>query len=112
MQSIYTAGISSYSMANLYQPAGVINTNSGYYNNNTNPNYMSQQQFPNAGGVLYAAPTTQNSSVAVGLSTNIGIGVTQLTDVNYSSQHINYEQNSTGNPLLNNQQQYATIVPK
>ena len=47
MQSIYTAGMSSYSMANLYQPAGIVNVSSSYYNNNTNPNYMAQQNLNN-----------------------------------------------------------------
>lgn len=136
MQSIYTAGVSSYSMANLYQPAGIVNVSSSYYNNNTNPNYMSQQRLDNAGGVLYAAPTIKNTSSAMGLSVNGAQSVEMLTDNNFSAQHIDYQKNpaaisctsggsfseqqsGTGNtfqPVLPgilynlNNQQYATIT--
>ena len=95
MQSIYTAGVSSYSMANLYQPAGIVNVSSSYYNNNTNPNYMSQQRLDNAGGVLYAAPTIKNTSSAMGLSVNGTQSVEMLTDNNFSAQHIDYQKNPT-----------------
>jgi hypothetical protein len=136
MQSIYTAGMSSYSMANLYQPAGIVNVNSSYYNNNTNPNYMSQQRLDNSGGVLYAAPTIKNTSSAMGLSVNGAQSVETLTDNNFSAQHNDYQKNpaaisctsggsfsqqqsGTGNtfqPVLPgtlynlNNQQYATIT--
>jgi hypothetical protein len=40
MQSIYTAGGSSYSMSNLYKPAGVVNINASYNDYAKNVTYI------------------------------------------------------------------------
>jgi hypothetical protein len=98
MQSIYTSGTSSYGMANLYQPAGVININSSYANLNTNQTALnvsmkSQNSGPNyTGNVQVSNPTVLNSSITPQLIGN-NLSFQKVTNDSYSAQHIDYQQN-------------------
>lgn len=66
MQSIYTAGSSSYSVANLYTPAGVVNITSSYLPQNSSSfvtdNNGNTQHW---NGEILTAPTSVQTSVIV-----------------------------------------------
>jgi hypothetical protein len=87
MQSIYTAGGSSYSMSNLYKPAGVVNINASYndYNgtyvdNNGNTNYSN--------GQMISKPSVTNTSALLGVASTISMGFDQLTNTSLNAQHL------------------------
>lgn len=80
MQSIYTAGTSSYGMANLYQPAGVVNINASYnsYNgtyvdNNGNTNYSN--------GQMISKPSATTTSAILGVASTVQTGLDQITNI-------------------------------
>jgi hypothetical protein len=92
MQSIYTAGASSYSMSNLYKPAGVVNINASYnsYNgtyvdNNGNTNYSN--------GQMISKPSITSTSAILGVASTIPTGFEQITNTSLRSQNIDYKQN-------------------
>ena len=87
MQSIYTAGGSSYSMCNLYKPAGVVNINASYHDyngtyvdNNGNTNYSN--------GQMISKPTVTNTSALVGVASTISAGFERLTNTSLNAQHL------------------------
>jgi hypothetical protein len=102
MQSIYTAGASSYSMSNLYKPAGVVNINASYnsYNgtyvdNNGNTNYSN--------GKMISKPSVTTTSAILGVASTALTGFDKLTNNTFYAQHLDYEQNpdnsSGSNPI-------------
>ena len=86
MQSIYTAGVSNYSMTNLYKPAGIINISSSY-------------REIKGTDVMTSAPTQVQTSVSVISGTSNTFEKT--TNVLPSAQHIDYNQNPAAIQCLN-----------
>jgi hypothetical protein len=79
MQSIYTAGVSNYSMANLYRPAGIVNVSSSY--------------LPIKGDVMSSAPTQLQTSVALKVVSDVSNTFEKTTNTLPAAQHIDYNQN-------------------
>lgn len=82
MQSIYTAGTSSYGMSNLYKPAGVVNINASYnsYNgtyvdNNGNTNYSN--------GQMISKPSITSTSAILGVTSTVQTGFDQITNTSF-----------------------------
>lgn len=104
MQSIYTAGISNYSMANLYKPAGVINISSSYLPT-TGPQSVwtdsnGQSQIWNGNG-QHSAPTLAQTSVIVGAMQPSANSFEKVTNVLPSAQNVDYQKNPTAIQCLN-----------
>lgn len=98
MQSIYTAGTSNYSMANMYKPAGVVNISSSYNTPNTAwIDNKGQQQSWN--GVTHSTVTVSSTSVIININSISSIN--QITNVLPSVQHIDYGQNPSAIQCLN-----------
>ena len=94
MQSIYTAGASSYSMSNLYKPAGVVNINASYnaYNGATYVDNKGNTNYTN--GEMISKPTITNTSAILGLTSVVPTGFDQITNTTFYAQHLDYEQNA------------------
>jgi hypothetical protein len=84
----YTAGTSNYGMANVYKPAGVINISYASTQQNAISANLPLNQ---TNGALITYPTVSTTSVLSGVVTINSLN--QMTNNNYSSQHIDYEQN-------------------
>jgi len=69
--------------ANLYKPAGVVNTTSSY------------QALNQTNGVVTSNPTLQNTSIASSMGSNNPNSLQSYTNTIASSQHIDYQQNPT-----------------
>ena len=67
--------------ANLYKPAGVVNTSSSY------------QALNQTNGVFTSNPTIQNTSISSSMGNNNPNSLQQYTNVIASAQHIDYQQN-------------------
>jgi hypothetical protein len=103
MQSIYTAGVSNYSMANLYRPAGVVNISSSYLPT-TGPNSVwsdnkGQQHVWNGDG-MHSAPTQPQTSVALKVISNAN-AFEKTTNTLPAAQNIDYGQNPSAIQCLN-----------
>lgn len=66
MQSIYTAGTSNYSMANLYKGAGVVNITSSYLPQNSSSYIVTKNGQQNWNGEILTGPTSVQTSVVLG----------------------------------------------
>lgn len=103
MQSIYTAGVSNYSMANLYRPAGIVNISSSYLPT-TGPNSVwsdnkGQTFFGN--GEMHSAPTQVQTSVALKVVSDVSNTFEKTTNTLPAAQHIDYNQNPSAIQCLN-----------
>ena len=96
MQTIYTAGVSNYSMANLYKPTGIVNISSSYLPT-TGPNSVwtdnnGQQHIWNGDG-MHSAPTQSQTSVALKAISDATNTFEKTTNTLPTAQHIDYNQN-------------------
>ena len=96
MQSIYTAGVSNYSMANLYKPAGIVNISSSYLPT-TGPNSVwtdnkGQQHIWNGDG-MHSAPTQPQTSVALKVISDAKNTFEKVTNTLPVAQNVDYNQN-------------------
>jgi len=79
---MYSGNKCNFSSSTMYKPAGIVNITSGYLNPLQNASKLN--------GVNTSAPTFSNTSVISGFKQN---SLQQTTDVSYSAQHIDYQQN-------------------
>jgi hypothetical protein len=96
MQSIYTAGVSNYSMSNLYKPAGIVNITSSYLPT-TGPNSIwkdnkGQQHIWNGDG-MHSAPTQSQTSVALNVINACKNTFEKVTNTVPVAQNVDYNQN-------------------
>jgi len=84
MQSIYTAGRSNYSVANLYKGAGVINISSSYLPPNSSSHVKNANgQQVNWNGDILTGPTITTTSAVAGVVSKIHNSFSETQNNNY-----------------------------